>query len=171
MLPHLQYVNMIKCLSCGYARKDFKMDTIDWTDETCQITEHFTVKEALYLHQWERLGNETDGLNDDIKNNLINLCGVMEKIRALLGNIPIKVHCMYRPPAYSQLVGGTAHDVHVTGLACDFDSMPDMTCDKIKELLVPQLEALNIRLENNGLGALWCHIDTHPVISQRYFNP
>jgi hypothetical protein len=143
---------------------------IDWTDPTCMVSEHFSVHECLWLPSWNRLATEDDGLNDEIKTNLVTLCNKMEIVRAYL-NCPIITHCMYRPPQYSVLVGGFADDIHTGngGAAIDFDCEPIKSCDEVKALLLSCLEQWNLRLENNGNGASWCHIDTHQVIYTRYF--
>jgi hypothetical protein len=78
---------------------------------------------------------------------------------------------MFRPCAYNLVIQAPEHDVHSMGMAVDFDCNPNMSCDDVKAMLEPQLENLNIRMENNGAGAGWVHIDIHPVMHARYFNP
>lgn len=146
------------------------MNDIDWTNSEAQVSTYFKVKECLFLPSWGRMANESDGLNNEIKANLEALCAVLDQIRASLA-CPMRVHCMYRPGPYSALVGGSATDVHTRGLAVDFDCDSDMTCDQVKELLMPQLEAWGVRMENNGDGAGWVHIDTAPVGHARFFLP
>lgn len=143
---------------------------IDWIDPLAQVTDHVTVAECLRLERENRMATEADGLNDQIKNNLIRLCEKIEEVRTLIG-CPIRIHSMYRPPWYSELVGGTATDVHTRGLAVDFDCFPDATCDVVKSVLLPKLAALGIRMEDNGVGALWVHIDTAPVVNNIFFKP
>lgn len=140
---------------------------IDWTNPEANITDHFTVKDACFLHQWNRLAVLEDGVNTD---KLITLCQKMEQIRSIL-NQPIVVHCMFRSPDYNKQIGAPSNDVHSMNLACDFDCNPNLTCDQIKTILLPQLELLDIRMENNGAGANWVHIDLHSIIHQRYFLP
>ena len=41
------------------------MADIDWTDENAQVTEHFSVRDALLLHSWNRLATEDDGADFD----------------------------------------------------------------------------------------------------------
>ena len=81
-----------------------EINDIIWTDETVHITPHFTVRDALYLPTWKRLANQSDGLNDQIKENIIQLFNKMETVREYFGNIPINVHVTYRPPAYNKLL-------------------------------------------------------------------
>lgn len=148
---------------------------IDWTNPEFKVSSHFTVYECLWLKQWNRLANEADGLTDDIKGSIENFCvNTMDMVRNFIG-FPINVHCLYRPPQYSLLVGGSATDAHTQGNAMDFDCLPNMTCDVVKAKFRPfgnddLLERLGIRLENNGAKALWCHIDTRAVgPSGRFF--
>lgn len=144
---------------------------LNWEDPNCKVTMHFTVRDCLWLNQWSRLANESDGLTDEHKTNLVTLCNKLEEIRSVLGS-PMFVHSMFRPPRYSLLVGGSATDVHTMGIACDFNPV-DFTCDDAKNILLPKLDELNIRLENNGVGADWVHIDTHNLLlgHKRYFLP
>lgn len=143
---------------------------IDWTNPTQQVTPHFSVHECLYLPTWSRLANESDGLTDDIQNQLVLLCITLEKLRNFLG-VPFNVHCMYRPPAYNDSIGAPTNDVHSMGQAVDFDCGPNVTCDQVKGHLMPVLEQYGIRMENNGNGANWVHVDIHPVGFARFFNP
>lgn len=143
---------------------------IDWESPTCNITQHFLVGDAITLHSWNRLANESDGLTDDGKAKLVTLCNKMEEIRKILG-CPVNVHCMYRSADYNKLIGANLTDPHNRFMACDFDCNPYITCDGVKERLLPKLEELGIRMENNGDGASWIHVDLCAVIHNRYFIP
>lgn len=143
---------------------------IDWTNENDNITAHFTVRDALLLHSYNRLANESDGLTEEGKDSLVKLCEKMEEIRDLL-DCPVSVHCMFRSQEYNKTIGAIPNDVHAQFLACDFDCNKNMTCDEVKAKLLPELETLGIRMENNGQGAAWIHIDLHPVMHNRYFTP
>ena len=137
---------------------------MDWTNPKEHITPHFTVRDATFLHAFNRLATTADGM-DTAK--LIVLCQKMEQIRALLG-YPINVHCMYRSPEYNLKIGAPAHDVHALSEACDFDCFPHLTIVQVQAILEPKLEELGIRMERNT--KTWVHVDVHPVIHQRYFN-
>ena len=145
---------------------------MDWTDKTQRVSPHFTVEDCLWLHTWGKLASEADGLTDEIKTNLILTCNKMELVRDLIGT-PIHVHSMYRPPAYSLLVGGSETDVHTKGMACDFEAVYALSCDQIKALLLTHLDILGLRMEDNGVGAGWVHIDTKiPLPGHvRFFKP
>jgi Peptidase M15 len=140
---------------------------IDWTDGTVQITDHFTVADAITLHSWNRLANDTDGLTDEGKTALVALCQKMEEVRTLL-DCPINVHCMFRSQDYNaQVVKAIPNDVHAQFLACDFDCGEHHTIDEVHSILEPQLESLGIRMEQNT--PTWVHVDLHPVMNARYF--
>ena len=151
---------------------------LDWTDSTVQVSTHFTVKEALWLPQWHRLANEQDGLSPDLYAAIFGFCATLDKIRDFLG-CSMNIHCLYRPGPYSVLVGGHATDVHTMGIAVDFDCSSMMSCDQVKSKLLPKkddgtfdysiMEGFGIRMEDNGAGAGWVHLDTHPVIHARFF--
>lgn len=145
-----------------------EMNILDWNNPDSMVSKYFSVKSCLYLPTWKRMATEADGLNDTVKSNLMTLCAKMDQIRELLG-FPINIHCAYRPPEYSKLVGGTDHDVHTMGMAIDFDGDPHMTCDEIKAKLLPLLEEMGLRMEDNGAGSHWVHLDTHAVVHNRFF--
>lgn len=144
---------------------------IDWADEHCHITDHFTVKEAILLNNWKRLANdEEDLLTEYVKNNLIVVCNKMEEIRTLLGNKSINVHCMFRSERYNHLIGGANKSKHILGQACDFHCV-GLTTDEVKQILLPELDTLNIRMEDNGNNSGWVHIDIGFVMNSRFFKP
>lgn len=141
---------------------------IDWMSPDCKITEHFTVGDACTLHSWNRLANETDGFNDQMKSNMVVLCQKMEEIRAFLG-CPMSVHCMFRSQDYNaKVVKAIPNDVHAQGLAIDFDCNSTMTINELHAKLEPVLEQYGLRMEKNT--ATWCHLDLHPVVHARYFS-
>lgn len=140
---------------------------IDWNSPDCKITTHFTVGDACMLHTWNRLANETDGFNDQMKMKLVALCNKMEEIREFLG-CSMNVHCMFRSQQYNkEVVHAIPNDVHAQGLAIDFDCNQTMTIEQLHAKLEPVLEKFGLRMERNT--ATWVHLDTHPVGNARYF--
>jgi hypothetical protein len=138
---------------------------MDWTNSSDQVTEHFSVGDALTLHAENRLATEADGADFD---KLTTLCQKMEEIRDALG-CPINVHCMFRSQAYNTSQGiKPAADVHSMNLACDFDTDGSHTIDEARAILEPLLEQLGIRMEQGS--PTWVHIDLHPVVNARYFS-
>jgi len=141
---------------------------IDWTDGSCQVTPHFTVNDCLMLHNWNRLATEADGADFD---KLEALCQKLEQIRTLVGQ-PFNIHCMFRSKEYNleqNILPPTGADVHSMSIAADLDCNPNLTIQEVKDILVPQLEDLGIRLEFGTTS--WVHIDLHaPGPSGRYFH-
>lgn len=156
--------------------------SIDWKNPAAKISKHFTVGEALMLREWNRLANESDGLNDTVKNNLVSIFKKMDLIRDLLG-IPVFVKSAYRPSEYNVAIGGAKLSAHMASMNygavdfwCDKDGDGDkdgQDCDLIKAALMPKLEEWGLRLEDNGAGAKWVHVDNKPVTigGKRFFKP
>lgn len=142
---------------------------IDWTDPKSHVSKHFTVKECIWLPQWNRLANASDGLDDTVKGNLIKLCTTMDKVRELIDR-PFNVHCMYRPEAYNKLVGGAVKSAHKFGRGIDFH-ISRCSCDDGRAILEKHLEKFGLRMEKNP-GSNWIHLDDMEVLpgKNRYFN-
>jgi len=137
-----------------------------------KISKYFTYKEALWLPRWNRMATEEDGLTSEILDNIKNTAKWMDQVREYFGK-PISVHCWFRPEAYNQLVKGAKTSTHLKGKAVDFD-VKGLSCDEVREKLLAdnKLEQLKIRMENNGQGSNWVHLDDRePGPAGRYFKP
>lgn len=157
------------------------LNNINWSDPRSQITPHFTVHEATYLSTWGIYHTPSD----EEREQLVKLCVIMETVRELLG-VPINVHCMIRPNKvncpnsphhgedYNAAIGSTARrSAHIMGQAIDFSTghSSGSECDAVRGLLLPQLEFLGLRMENNPYSP-WVHLDTYPTTwsaGMRYF--
>jgi len=142
---------------------------VDWEDPKCMITEHFSVKEALWLNRLGRMATVEDGLTDSCKSNLIDLFHRMEKVREYLNNPAIIVTSSFRPQTYNQVVGGAPASAHLYGMAVDWQ-IAGQNCDYLRSLLVPKLEEWGMRCENTQ-GTDWVHLDTMGVTNLRFFKP
>ncbi len=129
---------------------------VNITNPSEHIADHFTVKEAIWLPQWNRLAKEADGLNRDVQRNLLRTFDKMDTIRHFF-NRPIIVHSGFRSKAYNQHIGGAPKSAHVEGLACDFhvDGLP---CDIVRLILKTKVEEFGVRLEWKP-GSNWVHLD------------
>jgi hypothetical protein len=145
---------------------------IDWTNPGCKVSKYFTVHEMIYLPTWKRMANESDGLNEDIKESLIKLGQKMDTVREYFDK-PINVHVTYRPLEYNKAIGGALHSAHSDGAAMDFDIM-GMTCDEVRKELVDRnlLETWAMRCEK-APGTNWVHLDYRALKpgGNRYFIP
>jgi hypothetical protein len=145
---------------------------IDWTNPDQKLSKYFTVKEMIYLPTWKRMANESDGLNEQIKENLLKLAQKMDTVREYFGK-PINVHVTYRPLEYNKAIGGALHSAHTDGMAMDFD-ISGMTCDQVREELVSKglLDQWAMRCEKRP-GSNWVHLDYRSLLpgGNRYFLP
>jgi hypothetical protein len=141
---------------------------------------HFTHRDALWLPQWNRLANASDGLNDTVMANLIVVFQKLERIREFLGS-SIAVHCAYRPKLYNAAVRGAKASAHITGQAVDWSpseggmSHNIQSCAVARGLILTgrKLEELGLRMEDAGIGSNWVHVDIKPVPpgGNRFFKP
>jgi uncharacterized protein YcbK (DUF882 family) len=141
-------------------------------DEKIPGCQYFTWKEALWLNRWNRAAIESDGFTDTVRRNLENTFRWMDKIRQWIDK-PIKVHVAFRPTPYNKEVGGATQSAHLDGRAVDF-SISGMTCDEFKRQADEdnKLEEFGLRMEDNGNGASWIHLDDKtPGVSGRFFKP
>ena len=102
------------------------------------ITPHFTLDEMTATQIAAREGFENTP-TPEVLANLTVLCGVLEKVRALLG-MPIIISSGYRCSALNQRVGGAPSSQHVLGLAADFtviDVSPREVVRRISDSDVP----------------------------------
>lgn len=155
--------------------------SIDWTNPTAKISKYFTVKEAIYLKEWNRLATQDDGLNLIVKTKLVQFFRTKaDPVRAIINRAVFSKSC-FRPEKYNNLIGGAPLSCHrvieqtVNGVKkicaaldfyCDIDGDGDKDgedCDAIKDLLRPHLSRLGLRMEKNGKGARWVHIDDKDV--------
>ncbi len=139
---------------------------INWTNPNTKLTANFTVKDACWLPRASLLYKP----KPDEQVNLLKTCALMEKVRTLVKG-PVLVHCMIRPIAYNAVVGGKKGSAHIAGLACDF-SVPGVDCDIVRQLILPDLERWEARMEDNP-GSDWIHLDLAPlrVMGSRFFKP
>ncbi len=150
---------------------------IDWTNPVDKVSNHFSVKECLWLPQWGRMANESDGLTDDVKTNLILLCDALDTVRDYFG-VPMNVHCMFRPTLYNALVKGAKSSAHLIGSACDFD-VSGKTCKEAQDKILSnkKLEIWMMRMEDNTKGGTvlptWIHLDLRVPLPghPRFFIP
>jgi hypothetical protein len=161
---------------------------IDWNDPTCKVSKYFTVKEAIYIPGWKRLADPSDGFGTDQQNALIDYFKKLDLVREFL-EVPIIIHCAYRPPVYNSLISGASPDsAHMARnlarpgarpiliAASDWHPRyPDLTVpesvQKAESLLVPRLDEFKLRMERSR--GSWIHTDSRPVPKggMRYFSP
>ena len=148
---------------------------------------YFTWKEALWLPQEGRAVSDSE-ITPEIKNNLIRSFQWMDKVREWIGKpiiVTIALRTMaYHLDLYKRINAERAKkgqpelrvpmgSGHLKGRAVDF-VVKGMSCDDFKEKILSEgkLDEWNLRMENNGKGANWIHLDDMQVgASGRFFNP
>ncbi len=145
-------------------------------DPTNNISSHFTWRDALWLPSWSRMGNETDGLTQQILDTMCFLFQKMDVVRDYFG-MPIHVHVTWRPIAYNKQIGGAINSAHIASdlniAACDFD-MIGINCDDARNKIISdnKLDDWQMRMEQNP-GGNWLHLDTRQPLPghPRFFKP
>lgn len=84
-----------------------------------QLSPHFQLSEFLNSQAAVRLGlpNEPGAA---ALNNLRRLAQSLERVRTVLGDVPLLISSGYRAPDVNRAVGGAANSAHLAGLAADF---------------------------------------------------
>lgn len=151
------------------------LSDVDWSAAACPVSQHFSVRECLWLPTWKRLAVESD-FNDPampwvtVCSNLYAFMQRMDVVRDWLG-CAINVHVTARPPAYNLLIGGAKGSAHKEGKAVDWSPAEGPCVDTIARIL-GLLEAWDMRCENNGPFPSWIHLDCRaPGPAGRYFKP
>ena len=80
------------------------------------ITNNFHIEEVTVTSH----RNVNNSLPKDLLSNVYYVAEQMEKVRALLGNVPISVTSWYRSPTLNKAIGGTSKSQHLTAQAVDF---------------------------------------------------
>lgn len=127
---------------------------------------NFYWREVLELKQW---AIHTFPKDNKVKYNLVKITEKLQIIRGILGDRPIKITSAYRPTQYNEKIRGATNSYHKKGMALDF-CHPKYNADRVREILLPRLESLGIRMENKPLSS-WVHIDIGEVVNERFFKP
>ena len=109
-----------------------------------------------------------------VLERLRNTAAGMERVREILGDVPILVTSGYRSPALNAAVGGSATSDHVDGDACDFKAPAFGRPIEICHALVKA----GLKFDQLIEEGTWVHISWGPRMRQqvltmrngRYFN-
>lgn len=127
----------------------------------------FTWADALTL----RRTNEIAVVNKSQIFCIEKIAMKLDAVMCILGNNNITITSWFRPIDYNILIGGSPTSAHCSGMAVDF-LYKDINSNTIREMLVPRLDELNIRMERLA-NSCWVHIDcrTPNQDKPRYFIP
>jgi len=112
------------------------------------MTEHFSYAELTKT--------ETGIPNDaplELAGNLTRLAEMLEQVRSLLGDFPIKINSAYRSPEVNKAVGGVSTSQHTRGLAADFNPG-----NVSKHVAFDLIRASEIQFDQLIVEPTWIHI-------------
>ena len=114
---------------------------------------NFTWGEAV--HADNATGFYRKPANSNVVYGILSVAKVMEEIRHLYGDKPIKINSWYRDPATNSAVGGASQSRHLSGDAVDF-VVPGVSCFDVYARLDPWWG------NRGGLASssVFTHIDT-----------
>jgi len=133
-------------------------------DDNVPGSEHFKWREVLLLHEW---GFHAMPEVEEY-TNLVRVIHKLEWIRSIL-HTSIIITSGFRPQPYNLEIGGSIGSAHIRGMAIDWYAKY-MSCNKVRQILIPYLDELNIRMENKP-GSNWVHTDIKEPVNNRYFKP
>jgi hypothetical protein len=123
-----------------------------------RLSAHFTLAELTASNTAARKGIPNIA-PPEIVDTLTLTADRMEKVRALLGNKPIRILSGYRSPAVNKAVGGSKNSAHMTGHAIDFTCDGFGTPAQVAKFLSLHLTAYDQIIEEFGE---WVHIGFGP---------
>lgn len=159
-----------------------KWSLIDWSNPDSKISRYFTVRDALWLREWKRMGVLDDGLNDVVKCNIVLMADKLDLVQDFLEK-KILIKSWWRPLGYNAAIGGARNSTHMaleeaSGVDWWTDKNGDghltgEDCFETKASLMFKLEEYGIRMENNFDDARWVHTDDKivPPGGRRFFKP
>lgn len=84
-----------------------------------RLSPHFTLAEFTFSQTAARCGIDNTPTPEVLKN-LRRLAALLEEVRGVLGDVPIRVSSGYRCPELNRAVKGARRSAHMQGLAVDF---------------------------------------------------
>ncbi len=127
-----------------------------------QLSPHFTLEEFTVSDTAKQLGLSNQP-TPDMLQRLKNTAAQMEKVRTLLGGLPITVNSAYRSPAVNSAVGGVPTSAHQQAYAVDFTcaafGSPYDVCKKIAASGIKFDQLIHEK-------RVWVHLSFAPTMRQ-----
>lgn len=127
-----------------------------------KLSEHFTLEELTFSSTAQRR-NIDNNPGKDIVENMYKLAAGLEKVRELLGNLPMHIDSGYRSFALNTAVGGAHSSAHTRGWAADF-TCPDFG-DPIT--ICQKIAASSILFDQVIQEGTWVHISFDPGLRRQ----
>lgn len=87
--------------------------------ESDRLSQNFSIREAMESQTAREHGIDNTPPIDVLPALIMTAIG-LERIRAFLGNYPVKIHSWYRSERLNRAVGGAKDSQHLLGCAVDF---------------------------------------------------
>ena len=96
---------------------------------------------------------------ENLRANVERTAQMLERVRAWLGNRPLRITSWYRCKALNTAIGGSKTSAHMRGLAVDFKPSLDWTLyAAFEELAKSDIPFDQLIEESTRDGARWIHI-------------
>lgn len=122
-----------------------------------RLSEHFSWLEAVASVTASKLGINNI-VPAALRPNVQRTAAEMEKVRTLLGEIPLRVNSWYRSPALNKAIGGSKTSAHMKGLAVDFESPRLSNAEIFDRIAASDIQFDQLIHERTKSGADWVHI-------------
>lgn len=123
-----------------------------------KLSQHFTLEEFTVSDTASRKGMD-NRLPDALMPNALATANMLEKIREVLGDLPIIITSGYRSPAVNAAIGSTATSDHVKAMAVDFKCPAFGPPYEVAKHLATKLDSLGIAQLIHEYGS-WIHCST-----------
>ncbi|RPJ02852.1 MAG: peptidase M15 [Chloroflexi bacterium] len=99
-----------------------------------RLSPHFTLQEFTISECAARAGID-NRVPHELLRNVISLALTLERVRTVLGGVPLIITSGYRCPQLNKLIRGRKTSAHLRGLAADFIAPSFGSHDKIVQRL------------------------------------
>lgn len=123
-----------------------------------QLTKNFSLEELISSESAARLGIDNTP-PEHLMDNLLALAQGLEKVREVLGGLPIHVNSGYRCPRLNASIGGASNSRHMQGLAAD------LVCPEFGAPLAVCLSIAATGIKTDQIiheFGKWCHVAFPP---------
>lgn len=121
------------------------------------LTAHFSWAEAAKSTTADAKGIDNT-IPATLRPNVERVAAVMEQVRTLLGDHPLKVNSWYRCPALNKAVGGSPKSAHMQGFAVDFETNHILNAKAFELVATSDIVFDQLIHEQTKSGADWIHL-------------
>ena len=124
------------------------------------LSAHFTLDELCATTHRDWIGPNREAAGEFL-SALTDLCGLLERVRALCGSRPLVIHSGFRCPGLNAAIGGSKTSQHLLGQAADFHVAGLDLTETWRLIAESGLPFGQLILEGWGAGRpTWIHLST-----------